>query len=89
MPNLAAAGRATARLSVAPCPTPRRGADPAALVLERWFRVPDRRRAPGRLRHELRDALLTDALAAPARGTCHLADEYLALGARVGAVAAP
>jgi len=40
-------------------------------------------------RHELRDALLTDALPRAARGDVHLADEYLALGARVGAVAAP
>jgi len=35
--------------------------------------------------HELRSPLLTHALKRPARGEQHLSDEYLALGARIGA----
>jgi ADP-heptose:LPS heptosyltransferase len=39
--------------------------------------------------HELRSPLLTAALQRPARGEQHLSDEYLALGAVIGAGTAP
>jgi heptosyltransferase-2 len=39
--------------------------------------------------HELRSPLLTVALRRPARGEQHLSDEYLALGAAIGAGTAP
>jgi len=66
----------------------------AALVLppsfsSAWFAL--RIGAPRRIgyRHELRGLLLTEALPRAPRGDVHLADEYLALGARIGAVTAP